>query len=97
VNRVNPVKAEGTQEVPSRSQNRPMNQPIDSSVAALLTAGEVAEILRVSPKWIYDHADGRRRPKLPCYEISDGGRKIRRFSHKQIKEFLSQCERLMNR
>jgi excisionase family DNA binding protein len=74
-----------------------MSQPIDSPVTALLTVEEVAEILRVKKKWIYDHADGRRRPKLPCYEISEGGRKIRRFSREQIKEFLIQCERSMSR
>jgi hypothetical protein len=74
-----------------------MSQQIDMAVPALLTVDEVAAILRVKKKWVYDHADGRRRPKLPCYEISEGGRKIRRFSHEQIREFLIQCERAMNR
>jgi hypothetical protein len=74
-----------------------MSQSIDNSVAALLTVDEVAAILRVKKKWVYDHADGRRRPKLPCYEIGSGGRKIRRFSPEQIKEFLVQCEQAMNR
>jgi hypothetical protein len=74
-----------------------MSQQIDMAVPALLTVDEVAGILRVKKQWVYDHADGRRRPKLPCYEISEGGRKIRRFSREQIKEFLVQCERAMNR
>jgi excisionase family DNA binding protein len=74
-----------------------MSQPIDSPVTALLTVEEVAEILRVKKKWVYDHADGRRRPKLPCYEISEGGRKIRRFSRKQIEAFLRECEKWANR
>jgi hypothetical protein len=73
-----------------------MSQPIDSSVAALLTVEEVAGILRVTKKWVYDHADGRRRPKLPCYEISEGGRKTRRFSQKQIDTFLKECEKWAN-
>jgi hypothetical protein len=74
-----------------------MTQQIDSFVATLLTASEVAEVLRVTKKWVYDHADGRRRPRLPCYEISEGGRKTRRFSRKQIEEFLKECEKWTTR
>jgi Helix-turn-helix domain len=70
-----------------------MSQPIDSPVAGLLTADEVARILRVKKKWAYDHADGRRQPKLRCYEIGNGGRKIRRFSREQIEAFLKECEK----
>jgi len=62
----------------------------------LLTAQEVATILRVRKGWVYDHADGRRQPKLPCYEISDGGRKLRRFSRKHIEDFLKECEKWAN-
>jgi hypothetical protein len=70
-----------------------MSRQIDISGGALLKADEVAAMLRVTKKWVYDHADGRRQPKLPCYEISDGGRKIRRFSREQIGQFLKECEK----
>ena len=62
----------------------------------LMTAAEVARLLGVATKWVYDHADGRRRPKLPCYELSEGGRKTRRFSRKQIDTFLEECEKWAN-
>ena len=66
---------------------------ITDSTSSLLTVDEVAAVLRVKKKWVYDHADGRRRPTLPCYTISEGGRKIRRFSQKQIDNFLKECEK----
>lgn len=58
-----------------------------------MTAAEVARLLRVATKWVYDHADGRRRPKLPCYELSDGRRKVRRFSRQHVDDFLLECGR----
>jgi hypothetical protein len=74
-----------------------MSEQVHNTASELLTAQEVAKILRVGLKWVYDHADGRRRPKLPCYAISDGGRKIRRFSREQLEGFLRECEKWANR
>ncbi len=49
----------------------------------ILTAEEAAPILKVSPQWVYAHATGRRRPKLPSKKI--GG--ARRFMRPEILAF----------
>ena len=38
-------------------------------VSDMLTVDEAAKYLRVSACWIYDHAAGRREPKIPCVRL----------------------------
>jgi excisionase family DNA binding protein len=53
----------------------------------LLTADEVAEWLRVSRQWVYDHTSGKRRPSLPY--VSLGKRKM--FRRADVEGFIDQC------
>jgi len=55
----------------------------------LLTAGEVAEWLRVQHSWIHAHATGRRRPHLPSIKL--GG--SLRFRESDIQKFIEECSK----
>lgn len=55
----------------------------------LLTAEEVAERLKVSRDWVWDHSS-RRLPYLPVIRMSDG---VLRYRASQIDEFLSERAR----
>ena len=44
----------------------------------LLSVGEVAEWLNMSPGWVYDHATGRRKPVLPSVKL---GKALRLHEH----------------
>jgi predicted DNA-binding transcriptional regulator AlpA len=59
------------------------------SVDPLLTAEEVAERLRVSRDWVWDHSS-RRLPYLPVIRMSDGAL---RYRASEIDEFLSERAR----
>jgi predicted DNA-binding transcriptional regulator AlpA len=59
------------------------------SVDPLLTAEEVAERLRVSKDWVWDHSS-RRLPYLPVIRMSDGAL---RYRASEIDEFLSERAR----
>lgn len=61
-----------------------------NSVDQLLTAEDVAERLRVSTDWVWDHSS-RRMPYLPVIRMSDGAL---RYRASQIEEFLSERERV---
>ena len=60
------------------------------SVDPLLTAEEVAERLKVSKDWVWDHSS-RRIPYLPVIRMSDGAL---RYRASQIEEFVMERERL---
>jgi len=62
------------------------------SVEQLLTAEAVAELLKVSRDWVWDHSS-RRLPYLPVIRMSDGAL---RYRASQIEEFLSERERVSN-
>jgi len=62
------------------------------SVEQLLTAEAVAERLKVSRDWVWDHSS-RRLPYLPVIRMSDGAL---RYRASQIEEFLSERERVSN-
>jgi predicted DNA-binding transcriptional regulator AlpA len=62
------------------------------SIEPLLTAEAVAELLRVSRDWVWDHSS-RRLPYLPVIRMSDGAL---RYRASQIEEFLSERERVSN-
>ena len=62
------------------------------SMDPLLTAEDVAERLRVSKDWVWDHSS-RRLPYLPVIRMSDGAL---RYRASQIDEFLSERERASN-
>jgi predicted DNA-binding transcriptional regulator AlpA len=62
------------------------------SIEQLLTAEAVAERLRVSRDWVWDHSS-RRLPYLPVIRMSDGAL---RYRASQIEEFLSERERVSN-
>ena len=51
----------------------------------LLTAHEVAKILKVSYGWVRDHA-GRKQPHLRCIRVGD----LLRFRPRDVKEFIEQ-------
>jgi excisionase family DNA binding protein len=56
----------------------------------LLTVEEVAEMLGVSTAFVYQHASGSRRPKIPCVKI---GRSVR-FRLSSIEEFIRALEQV---
>ena len=58
-------------------------------VDPLLTAEEVAERLKVSRDWVWDHSS-RRLPYLPVIRMSDGAL---RYRASEIDEFLSERAR----
>ncbi len=62
------------------------------SIEPLLTAEDVAERLKVSRDWVWDHSS-RRLPYLPVIRMSDGAL---RYRASQIEEFLSERERVSN-
>lgn len=55
----------------------------------LLTAEDVAERLKVSKDWVWDHSS-RRLPYLPVIRMSDGAL---RYRTSQIEAFLGERER----
>lgn len=59
------------------------------AVDALLTAEEVAQKLKVSKDWVWDHSS-RRVPYLPVIRMSDGALRYRASG---IDEFLKERER----
>jgi predicted DNA-binding transcriptional regulator AlpA len=58
----------------------------DQVIEQLLTADEVAERLRVSRDWVWDHSS-RRLPYLPVIRMSDGAL---RYRSSEIEEFLNE-------
>jgi excisionase family DNA binding protein len=54
----------------------------------LLTVGEVAQMLGVSVAFVYQHAGGSRRPRIPCVKI---GRSLR-FRLSAIEELIRSLE-----
>jgi predicted DNA-binding transcriptional regulator AlpA len=60
------------------------------AVDSLLTVEDVAERLRVSRDWVWDHSS-RKAPYLPVIRMSDG---VLRFRESQIAEFVNERERL---
>jgi predicted DNA-binding transcriptional regulator AlpA len=59
-------------------------------VDSLLTVEDVAERLRVSRDWVWDHSS-RKAPYLPVIRMSDG---VLRYRESQIEEFVNERERL---
>lgn len=57
----------------------------------ILTAREVARMLKVSVGWVITHASGKYRPVLPSYRL--GG--IWRFKRSQVEEFLKRVQERM--
>jgi predicted DNA-binding transcriptional regulator AlpA len=63
-----------------------------SSADPLLTAEDVAERLKVSRDWVWDHSS-RRLPYLPVIRMSDGAL---RYRTSQIEAFLIEREQSSN-
>ena len=61
----------------------------DQVIEQLLTADEVAERLRVSRDWVWDHSS-RRLPYLPVIRMGDGAL---RYRSSEIEEFLNERAR----
>ena len=55
----------------------------------LLTAREVADMLRVSVAWVHQHANGTRRPVIPSVKL--GG--AVRFRQEDVDAFIEACAR----
>jgi predicted DNA-binding transcriptional regulator AlpA len=60
------------------------------SVDPLLTVEDVAERLKVSRDWVWDHSS-RKAPYLPVIRMGDGAL---RFRASKIEEFIDERERL---
>ena len=60
------------------------------SVDPLLTVEEVAERLKVSRDWVWDHSS-RKAPYLPVIRMGDGAL---RYRASKIEEFIDERERL---
>jgi predicted DNA-binding transcriptional regulator AlpA len=78
--------------IPGRNEAMALAQVITEqtfSVDPLLTAEEVAERLKVSRDWVWDHSS-RRLPYLPVIRMSDGAL---RYRASEIDEFLSERAR----
>ena len=58
----------------------------------LLTAEDVAELLKVSKDWVWDHSS-RKAPYLPVIRMGDGAL---RYRASKIEEFIDERERLSN-
>jgi excisionase family DNA binding protein len=54
----------------------------------LLTVKDVADMLGVSTLWVYEHARGKHRPKLPCVRMGH----CVRFRPSSIEEFVRALE-----
>ncbi len=67
----------------------PIMQEMEA-VDSLLTVEDVAERLRVSRDWVWDHSS-RKAPYLPVIRMSDG---VLRYRESQIEEFVNERERL---
>ena len=67
----------------------PIMQEMEA-VDSLLTVEDVAERLRVSRDWVWDHSS-RKSPYLPVIRMSDG---VLRYRESQIEEFVNERERL---
>jgi hypothetical protein len=50
----------------------------------LLGVADIADWLNVSPGWVRDHANGRRRPMLPSLKLG----KALRFREDQVEAFI---------
>ena len=61
-----------------------------ASFDPLLTADEVADRLRVSKDWVWDHSS-RKTPRLPVIRMGDGAL---RYRSSAIEAFISERERL---
>lgn len=62
---------------------------MEDAVDPLLTAEEVAFMLKVSKDWVWDHSS-RRLPYLPVIRMSDGALRYRASG---IEEFLREREK----
>ena len=60
------------------------------NIDPLLTAEDVANRLRVSTDWVWDHSS-RKKPFLPVVRMGDG---ILRCRQSGIETFINECERL---
>lgn len=50
----------------------------------LLTAPQVADVLQLSTQWVWEHATGRKRPKLPCVRLGS----MLRFRREDLAQFI---------
>ena len=55
----------------------------------LLSVADVAKWLKVSPAWVRSHANGNRRPSIPCLKL--GG--CLRFERRAIQQWLREQQR----
>ena len=69
-----------------------MSTTMQEAVDLLLTAEEVAIMLKVSKDWVWDHSS-RRLPYLPVIRMSDGALRYRASG---IEEFLREREKASN-
>ena len=51
---------------------------------SLLTAEQVAELLGVRPRWVYEHSTGKVQPEVPNFKLG----KYRRYRRDEIERWL---------
>lgn len=76
--------------LPRRNPNEE-NECSLAGESGILTAREVAKLLKVSVGWVTTHASGKYHPVLPAYRL--GG--MWRFRQSEIEEFLKRAKRAM--
>jgi excisionase family DNA binding protein len=67
----------------------PTPTPQAARLERLLTAGEVAEMLQVSTRFVYARATGNLRPAIRCVRMGSAVR----FRYTDIEEFVERCMR----
>lgn len=56
----------------------------------LMSVEEVAAWLQVSPEWVRQHANGRRRPALPRLKMGSSKNAVVRFRRADVQAFIDQ-------
>lgn len=74
--------------VPASTPRRPPTRAVHAD--PLLTADEVADRLKVSTDWVWDHSS-RKKPYLPVIRMGDG---TLRYRNSGIEAFIDERERL---
>jgi predicted DNA-binding transcriptional regulator AlpA len=74
--------------VPGSTARRPPTRTVHAD--PLLTADEVADRLKVSTDWVWDHSS-RKEPYLPVIRMGDG---TLRYRNSGIEAFIDERERL---
>ena len=79
-----PHKANGS--ILTMENRAPLVSAVREGIDGLFTGQEVADILKVSYEWVWEHATGRKRPKLPCVRLGS----MLRFRREDLARFIQE-------